>query len=144
MDPILYTGLLLAEGVGYTLGLAAKNKKAQISAGIRQVAALLGQSEGALHDGLRYEHDARSGREIQEKFSDSSGGEAWGSDKQSGAFSNIDDPTGADEHNVHGNEQRRRRDASTSAAKEDVNVRENVLQATFIISKLLRTNQTRT
>ena len=65
MEPILYTGLLLAKGVGYTLGLAAKRKKAQISAGIRQAAALLGQSEGTLHDGLRYEHDARSGRGIQ-------------------------------------------------------------------------------
>ena len=109
------------------MGLAAKSKKAQISAGIRQVAALLGQSEGALHDGLRYEHDARSGRGIQEKFVDFSGGEAWKKDKQSGAFSTIDDSTGADEHNVHGNEQRRRRDASTSAAKEDVNVREKCI-----------------
>ena len=127
MEPILCTGLLLAKGVGHTLGLAAKSKKAQISAGIRQVAALLGQSEDALHDGLRYEHDARSGRGIQEKFVDFSGGEAWKKDKQSGAFSTIDDSTGADEHNVHGNEQRRRRDASTSAAKEDVNVREKCI-----------------
>ena len=109
------------------MGLAAKSKKAQISAGIRQVAALLGQSEGALHDGLRYEHDARSGRGIQEKFADSSGGEAWTNDKQSGAFSNIVNPTGADEHNVHGNEQRRRRDASSSAAKENVNDREKCI-----------------
>ena len=69
MEPILCTGLLLAKGVGHTLGLAAKSKKAQISAGIRQVAALLGQSEDALHDGLRYEHDARSGEEYKKNLS---------------------------------------------------------------------------